>query len=183
MKNPLKETKIVSRVERYQDYLRVREKGATVSFTSTSTADFLNDYRDKRGLALLKIEIPAGTPCIDMAALLPYYAKAQESEILLMPLTELSVKEKELDEKMALITDMDGKQPQVYAEMTVTGFVGRKTEEVDEDILYGYADSGKKVYECLNRHALPSEEDVRKYSLFKMFLRKLNNICLKANCK
>ena len=177
LKNPIKEAKTLSRVERYQDYLRMKEKGATISFTSTSTADFLNDYRDKRGLALLHIEIPAGTPCIDMAAVLPYYAKAEESEILLMPFTAMVIKEKEPDENLRRITDMDGKEPLVYAEMEVTGLLKRPVEEVDEKILRKYAESGKRVYESLNRHDLPKQEDILRYSQFKkMFIRKLNNL-------
>ena len=87
---------IAYRVERYSDYLINAEAGKTISFTSTSTAGFLNDYRDRKGIALMKFHIPEGTPCIPVENALDYYAKSAEQEILLPPWLQLQFTECEL---------------------------------------------------------------------------------------
>ena len=77
------------RVERMADFAICRELGHTVSFTSTSRAGFLDAYADRRGIALMHFVIPAGTPCIDLAAALDRYAKEEEAELTLPPFVSL----------------------------------------------------------------------------------------------
>jgi len=61
---PLENSTVTRRVERLSDYRLRRKLGNTVSFTSTSTAGFLTSYTGKKGLALMRFELPAGTPCL-----------------------------------------------------------------------------------------------------------------------
>ncbi|MBR0384980.1 MAG: hypothetical protein IJI05_00360, partial [Erysipelotrichaceae bacterium] len=110
-KLPSAEEQTVYRVERYKDYQQMKTAGATISFTSTSTAGFLKQYSDRRGIALLKITVMPGVPCIDMEKALDYYAKSQEHEILLLPGSELEIEEKPLREEWMDIIDMDGQPP------------------------------------------------------------------------
>lgn len=167
LKNPA--DRILYRVERYQDYLAMKERGATVSFTSTSTAGFLNAYSDKRGLALLVIHLKKGVPCIDMAEVLDYYKKAEESEVLLLPGTKVKVKEKELPKEYLGITDMDGKEPQVYAEIVIEGI--RPVEEkecVSEEF---DREKAKEFYGYLNAHKKPTMESFEEYLHWKEQIR------------
>lgn len=101
----------VYRVERYCDYCIMRERSATVSFTSTSTAGFLSEYRDRKGIVLMKFDIPKGTNCIDMAEVLDAYGKADEEEILLPPDMKLEITECEVSEEEMAVTDSDNKPP------------------------------------------------------------------------
>ena len=174
-KNQAEKNVSAYRVERYNDYLAMKHAGKTISFTSTSTAEFLNDYRDKRGLALLRIEIEEGTPCIDMGALLSSYLKQNESEILLIPDTTVEIEELEVTEEYKKITDMDNAPPKVYALIKVRKGSDSREEVLFDKALYEQgAESGKRVYEALNQHDYPEEEDIQKYSLFKeMFVSEL----------
>ena len=105
----------VSRVERLSEYQLQKALGRTVSFTSTSMSGFLNAYRDKRGLALIKYVLPEGTPCLIMRESLPQYLKADEAEVLLPPGLTLAIEERPADGPLRLITDMDGDPPAVLA--------------------------------------------------------------------
>ncbi|MBQ7455252.1 MAG: hypothetical protein IJS53_02305, partial [Clostridia bacterium] len=101
----------VWRVDRVADVEAMRLAGRTVSFTSTSTAGLLDAYTDKRGLALLEIDLPAGAPQADMAALLPRYVKPEEAEILLPPWLPLAFSPRPLTEREQAIRDCDGNPP------------------------------------------------------------------------
>ncbi|MBR0465165.1 MAG: hypothetical protein IJJ23_12450, partial [Clostridia bacterium] len=73
------------RVERLAEFALIRDSGRLYGFTSTSKRGFLPSYADKRGVALLVFRLPAGTPCVDLSAVLPHYLKADEAEVLLPP--------------------------------------------------------------------------------------------------
>ncbi len=158
------------RVERLSDYLLCRELGRTVSFTSTSRNGFLKEYRDKKGLALLRFRIPAGTPCINMAEMLDYYAKAQEAEVLLPPDLGLNYEELPLTEEEYRITDADGNPPAVSCRVTVCG-IRAVSEDAGEMTREGAA-AGRRVYEALNRREIPDAEDVERYVGWKCAFRK-----------
>ena len=66
------------RVERYSDFQPIKKINHTISFTSTSTGGFLDAYRDRKGIALIKFIIPENVSCINVAEVLDYYAKSEE---------------------------------------------------------------------------------------------------------
>ena len=68
----------VYRVTRRVDVEQMRDKGMTVSFTSTSKGGFLDTYADKDQLILLEIHIAPHAPRADMKELLKGYLKPDE---------------------------------------------------------------------------------------------------------
>ena len=159
------------RVERLSDYLLCREMGRTISLTSTSKHGFLKEYRDKKGLALLRFRIPAGTPCIDMADMLEYYAKAQEAEVLLPPYLMLEYQELPLTDEERRITDADGNPPAVSCLVTVHGI--RAVSENGGMLTEEGAAAGCRVYEALNRREIPDGNDVELYCSWKCAFQKI----------
>ena len=125
---PLEAPITVSRVERLMEYEQQRARGRTVSFTSTSTNGFLGAYGDKRGLALMRYALPAGTPCVRLCEALPSYLKADEAELLLPPGLGLRVLQRPLRDGETPIRDMDGRPPALFAEATATGLVPPEDE-------------------------------------------------------
>ena len=105
----------VWRVERYSDYLACRQRGGTISFTSTSTAGYLGRYGDKLGLAVIEFHLPEGTPCIPLAEVLDVYAKADEAEVLLPPWLPLAFEERPLETEHFSVRDMNDEPPRVFA--------------------------------------------------------------------
>ena len=99
------------RVERFSDFERMRERGGTLSFTSTSTAGFLPAYQDRVGIALMRFALTPETPCIPMAEVLPHYAKADEAEVLLPPGMRLALTELPLTDAERSILDAKGEPP------------------------------------------------------------------------
>lgn len=109
------------RVERTADFSDVAAAGETKAFTSTAADGFLPAYGDKNGIVLLHFTVPAGTPCIDMAELLPVYRKADEREILLPPFLPFSVSERPLTDAERQITDQSGDPPSAAYELLLSG--------------------------------------------------------------
>jgi len=163
------EKRVLYRVERYQDYLRMKEKGTTCSFTSTSTSGFLSAYSDKRGLALLVFELEEGVPSIDMAKALDHYAKEEESEVLLLPFTALEIEECEMDPSLSSITDMDGNPARVYARIRVKGIAQPDDEPVPEKPFE--RGEAAKFYPFLNAHHKPTLESYEQYLKWKEHFR------------
>ena len=160
---------VTFRVERLSDYLLCREAGNTVSFTSTSTAGFLKEYGDKKGLALLRFRIPAGTPCIVMAEALEHYKKAQEEEVLLPPGMILDFEEVPLTEEELQITDADGNPPAVSCVVTIRGMRAAEAGSGVPDA--EGAAAGQRVFDALRHGDVPAEEDVLRYSEWKRSFR------------
>lgn len=156
------------RVERFSDYTKCRASGCTISMTSTSTAGFLSEYRDRLGIALMRFTITAGTPCIDVAEALPEYAKPQEAEILLPPFLELSLSEKQPAGEELLLSDSAGKPPIVSCS-AVTGnikpFFGEASVLPD-----GGNAAGIRIFQALSSGKQPLPEDVLLYSQWKSAL-------------
>ena len=165
------EDTVTHRVERYSDYQLCREKAQTVSFTSTSKNGFLSAYRDRLGIALMELHIPAGSLCIDVGAALPHYAKPEEAEVLLPPFTKLTLSEAAPAGEELLITDSAGAPPVVSCRGEVSGtaaFSGEVTA-----LPQGGELAGMRVYEALNAGKVPVKEDIVLYSQWKKALREL----------
>ena len=159
------------RVERWSDYELCKAAGATLSFTSTSTAGFLSEYRDRLGIALMRFILPQGTPCIDAAAALDYYAKPDEAEILLPPFLTLSITEKAVAESERSILDSAGEPPRCSCEVVAGGIQPCTADTVR--LPDGGAEAGKSVYTALNEGRQPLCEDEELYSRWKQAYRML----------
>lgn len=168
-KSSLAQSCTAYRVERMTDFEMCRSLGRTISFTSTSLAGFLDEYRDRRGIALMKFNLKEGSHCIDIAEVLDYYAKAEEREILLPPFMEIAIEEKKLTQAESCITDCDGNPPFISAEVSVNGIC---TEMENEDVHLCDCQSGIRVYNALNNGETPTEADIAEYSVWKKSLQK-----------
>lgn len=171
-KSVIKEDILTYRVERMFDYSLMRERSSTVSMTSTSTAGFLNEYRDRRGIALMKFRLHENQPyCIDISKALPYYAKSEEAEILIPPFIKLDIEEITLTENEMQITDCDNAPPQVLCTAKISG-IEKYNGNVPELSAYG-SDAGQRIYNALNNGKLPDKEDIEQYSHWKNDLQKI----------
>jgi hypothetical protein len=162
---------VTYRVERFSDYLLCRDNSQTVSFTSTSKSGFLSSYRDRLGIALMKFDISAGSRCIDVGAVLPHYAKPEESEILLPPFMDLSIDEIAMSDDELLITDSAGAPPKVSCTVTA-GDIAPYTGDVPV-LPSGGSSAGIRVYNALNAGSNPDSDDITEYSLWKKALRQI----------
>lgn len=156
--------KTTYRVERYSDYLINQQAGKTISFTSTSTAGFLNAYRDRKGIALMKFHIPEGTPCIPVENALDSYVKPDEQEILLPPWLQLRFMECELSPNERNITDSDGKPPLISVDVEI---MGRLPSPSPIEIPEGGNIAGMRVYSALNEGIEPTQDDISAYCAWK----------------
>lgn len=157
------------RVERMADFEMCRSLGRTISLTSTSLAGFLDEYRDRRGIALMEFNLKEGSHCIDVAEVLDYYVKAEEREILLPPFLSIDIVEKELTKEESRVTDCDGNPPFISARVNVNG-ISENVEDVDIHICD--CGSGIRVYNALNNGETPTEADIAEYSLWKKYMQK-----------
>lgn len=173
----LSQPRTAYRVERYADYLDMREAGRTISFTSTSTGGFLPAYGDRIGIALLTFLIPAGVPCLPYAELLhDDYAKGNEQEIMLPPGLALTFEETPLRPEEFGIADAQGNPPivkcvvRVEARPLLSG--GTETHSVDSGTASGVLESegiaaATRVYDALNSGKEPAPEDITSYCTWK----------------
>ncbi|MDE6427244.1 MAG: hypothetical protein K2K89_14070 [Ruminococcus sp.] len=162
------------RVERYNDFQPIRKINRTISFTSTSTGGFLDAYRDRKGITLIKFSIPENVPCIDVAEALDFYAKPEEKEVLLPPFMKLDLTKITLTEKELSITDSDGKSP-VNSYKAVCSPVN--TKERIGNISRDGAEAGQRIYNALNNGLNPSESDIETYTQWKRNLQAIYNNC------
>lgn len=157
------------RVERLADYQMCREVRSTISLTSTSLAGFLESYRDRCGIALMKFTLPCGCTCINAAEILDRYAKPEEAEILLPPFTELSIEEIPVSEHELKITDIDNRPPKISCNVTSCG-IRKFTGTAPELPKFG-AESAEKVYSGLNSGKLPENGELEMYIEWKKALQ------------
>lgn len=173
----LSQPRTAYRVERYADYLDMLEAGRTISFTSTSTGEFLPAYGDRIGIALLTFLIPSGVPCLPYAELLrDDYAKSHEQEIMLPPSLALTFEEMPLHPEELSITDAQGNPPIVKCVVEVgTDPIPAEGTEMRctgpnalSDILErkGTA-AATRVYDALNNGEEPVSEDIASYCAWK----------------
>ena len=165
----------VYRVERWSDHLAQRKAGMTLSFTSTSTAGVLDAYRDRIGIALLEIAIPAGIPALDFAEALPHYAKAEEHEILLPPYMTLTYQDAVLTEQERQITDAAGEGPRGKYRLIVNG----PADLPGEEAVLPADPHAASVYAALNKGETAREEDTAEYLRYKEALQKQVMNCLR----
>lgn len=166
---------ITYRVERYSDFLPIRNTDHTVSFTSTSVSGFLDAYRDRKGITLIKFVIPESISCINVAEVLDFYAKPEEAEILLPPFMRLDLIQTVPTEKEMKIIDSDGKSPEnaCIAVCNVWN-MKKRTESLSPD----GAKAGQRVYNALNNGKNPVAEDIDLYTVWKRnFHRIYKNCC------
>jgi len=152
------------RVERESDFQLCQAAGAALSFTSTSKAGFLSEYRDRLGIALMRFTLPVGTLCIDVAEALDFYAKPEEAEILIPPFSELSITALPLTDSEKLILDSAGAPPVRSCEVKVGG-IRRAGETVK--LPDGGAKAGQRVFAAFNVGKEPAKEDTVLFSEWK----------------
>lgn len=163
---PVKEDRVVYRVERISDYSLFLTEGKFTSFISTSISGFLNAYQDKEGLVLLKIMIPKGNHCIDFSEILDDYKKAEEKEILLPPYSSFQYKNLEMNDEIKKIKDRNGNSPIIYAEIVV----GKQTYdhlECNDPFSDENIEASKRFYDCLNHKKQFDLEDASRYMILK----------------
>lgn len=157
------------RVERMADFEMCRSLGRTISMTSTSLSEFLDSYRDRRGIALMRFELNEGEHCIDVAKVLDYYAKPEEREVLIPPFMNLDLQENILADNEKRITDCDGNPPIISVSATLG-----KVSDIESVGNNFVADcrAGIRVYEALNSGKEPENEDILEYSIWKKIFQK-----------
>ena len=154
------------RVERFCDYEQMRQAGKTISFTSTSCAGFLESYQDRSGIALLKFNIPAQTPCIVMQDFFPEYAKPEEAEILLPPWLKLHFEDLSLSSSETHILDADGNPPVCSCSVSVQADFFPDTLPCHA-VPAGGNSAGIRIIQALQNHQIPENQDIVLYSLWK----------------
>ncbi len=171
---------ITYRVERYHDFLPIWNTNHTVSFTSTSAGGFLDRYRDRKEITLIKFFIPESVSCINIAEVLDFYAKPDEAEILLPPFMYLDLTQTVPTEKEMQITDSAGKSPEdsCIAICNCWNDVKERTGSLSAD----GAKAGQRVYEALNNGRIPVAEDVKIYTEWKRDFRKIYKRTYKDYC-
>lgn len=162
------------RVERYNDFLPIWNTKHTVSFTSTSTGGFLDTYRDRKGITLIKFSIPENVSCINVAEVLDFYAKSDEKEVLLPPFMKLDLTKTVLTETELSITDSDGKSPvNAYKAVCRPVDIKERTKNISRD----GAESGQRIYNALNNGTFPAESDIETYTQWKKNLHTIYKNC------
>lgn len=179
-KSVIPEKTFTNRVERMADYELIRRRHATVSMTSTSTAGFLSAYQDRKGIALMNFIIPENTRyCVDVAEVLPDYAKPEEAEILLPPFMNLVINEEEafINNQDISIIDSDGNPPQVMCTATVSELVkcDRDTTITTTELSVEGSEAGQRVYKALNNGEIPDKSDIELYSAWKTNMQNILN--------
>lgn len=171
---------ITYRVERYNDFLPIWDTDHTVSFTSTSADGFLDRYRDRKEITLIKFFIPESISCINVAEALDFYVKPDEAEILLPPFMYLDLIQTVPTEKEMKITDSDGKSPEntCIAVCNCWDEIKERTESLSPD----GAEAGQRVYEALNNGIIPVAEDVKIYTEWKRDFRRIYRRTYKDYC-
>ncbi len=168
-KAELKKEYTTYRVERMSDFELCRSYGGTVSLTSTSMSGFLDAYRDRRGIALMKFKLAKGAHCINVAEMLDYYAKPEEAEILVPPFLSLDIRENEISESERCITDCDGKPPIISVDVSIDGIC----DDINKaNIHISDCKAGMRVYNAFNEGGAPDSSDISEYISWKKSLQK-----------
>lgn len=168
-KSQLKSSCTTYRVERMADFELCRALGRTISMTSTAMSGFLDAYRDRRGIALMKFNLAQGQHCINAAEMLDYYAKPEETEIIVPPFMAIEIAENSLSGEERRITDCDGNPPSVSVTVSTNGICGEFDGAISE---IPCCKAGIRVYNALNEGKAPDIEDVAEYSEWKKVLLK-----------
>lgn len=173
---------ITYRVERYNDFLPIWNTDHTVSFTSTSMGGFLDAYRDRKGITLMKFIVPESISCINVAKALDFYAKPEEAEILLPPFMYLDLIQTIPTEKEMKITDSAGKSPENACIAVCNCWNDLDVKERTESLLPDGAKAGQRVYNALNNGKIPVAEDISIYTEWKRDFRRIYKRTYKDCC-
>lgn len=173
---------ITYRVERYSDFLPIWNTNHTVSFTSTSADGFLDRYRDRKEITLIKFFIPESISCINVAEVLDFYAKPDEAEILLPPFMYLDLIQTVPTEKEMKITDSDGKSPENACIAVCNRWNNVDIKERTENLSPDGAKAGQRVYNALNNGKIPVAEDISIYTEWKRDFRRIYRRTYKNCC-
>ena len=148
---------------------------ASISFTSTSIGGFLDAYRDRKGITLIKFSIPENVSCIDVAEVLDFYAKPDEKEVLLPPFMRLNLTEIPLTTAELSITDSDGKSPvNSYIAVCSPIDIKERTGNISDNTGAG---AGQRIYNALNNGLIPDKHDVETYTNWKRNLQAIYKNC------
>lgn len=117
----------------------------------------------------MKFTLPEGTHCIDAAEMLKFYAKPEESELLIPPFLKLEFAETAISETEIKITDCNGNSPEISVNASVSGLADSfgTASELSKD---GNV-AGMRVYTALNNGIQPDISDIELYSLWKKALQ------------
>lgn len=173
---------ITYRVERYNDFLPIWDTNHTVSFTSTSADGFLDRYRDRKEITLIKFFIPESISCINVAEVLDFYAKPDEAEILLPPFMYLDLIQTVPTEKEMKITDSEGKSPENACIAVCNRWNNVDIKERMENLSPDGAKAGQRVYNALNNGKIPVAEDISIYTEWKRDFRRIYRRTYKNCC-
>ena len=168
------------RVERMADFELCRKLGRTVSMTSTSLLGFLDSYRDRCGIALMKFALSEGEKCVNVAEILDNYAKPEESEILIPPFMKINIRENSLTDEEYRITDSNNNPPHISVDVTL-GNMGGYT--ADSACIEDSCMAGIRVFNALNEGVTPDSDDVAEYSQWKQALQSRLYNMLKVSLK
>ncbi|MBR3971036.1 MAG: hypothetical protein IKJ87_08155 [Ruminococcus sp.] len=157
------------RVERMADFELCHRYGRTISMTSTAISGFLDSYRDRRGIALMKFRLAEGNHCINVAETLDYYAKPEETEILIPPFMEMKIRENSLADSERRITDCDGNPPVISVDAEIGGICGMSD---GQDVELYRCNAGIRLYKALNEGNTPDSDDIAEYILWKKLFQK-----------
>ena len=161
---PLETDMLTYRVERFSDYVVIRSAEETASFTSTSTAGFLPAYQDRVGITLMRFHLSAGTPALQMAQVLPDYAKAEEEEVLLPPGLRLAIDALPLTEHDVSIKDAEGAPPQIFVQAVPRGIsVIGKGMRVSLPGEHPLGECGVRVLDAIRNGKTPDPTDTWLY--------------------
>lgn len=163
---------ITYRVERYNDFLPIKNSNHTISFTSTSINGFLDTYCDRKKITLIKFFIPKNISCINLAETLDFYSKPEESEILLPPFMCVDLSENVLTEEELLIVDSDGYPPE-NSYMAICRCWGNNIKQRTRSPDINGAKAGQNIYNALNNNENPNPKDIETYTYWKKDFIKL----------
>lgn len=159
---------ICYRVERYADYLQIKEAGHTISFTSTSKSGFLESYQDREGIVLMEFAIEKDTPCFSYDELLKdEYLKKEEQEVLLPPGLKLTIKEVPLSTEELLIRDNKGNPPLLKVRCQLLDYCPYDEYQFAEPFDYPAI---VRLFNALNSNQPINQEDLAYYLKLKKAL-------------
>lgn len=168
---------VVKRVERKAS-LELLKQGQTISFFSTSKAEYSQSFAEKDGIVLLEIHVTSHVPYVDFEeALGEEYKRREEREVLLPPFVNFSIQKAVMDKaSRKAVRDQEGRHPLDKYQIKTEGFSDPGYQPLGEaalgdmrhDLVRGSEMAGEAV-EAMNRGEW--EQDFSDYTTWKKQLR------------
>lgn len=159
------------RTERAAGLEAMIRSSRTISFTSASRVCEFPDYLlEKEGICLLRIQVPAFTPRIDVNAILTEgNCHSEEQEVILPPFLDLKIsRQEELFQGRIPVYSVEVKEPDGERNLRYGGtFLTEKKELCKKDIL----ERCGAVLRAIENHQEPSPEDLKAYLAWKKLFR------------